>query len=64
MVINSIRYVRRFNLGDYEHEEMEVSGVLEDGEDLATAIHGIQVLMAKASIPFKRNHKKESEGKK
>lgn len=32
MIFETVRFLRRKNLGNYEHEEVELSGKLEDGD--------------------------------
>jgi outer membrane biosynthesis protein TonB len=36
--VTDITYMRRVNLGNYEHEELSMSAILEDGENVSTAM--------------------------
>lgn len=37
-----IKYVRRINMGNYEHEEATVTALLDEGEDYQTALQSLQ----------------------
>ena len=48
MKVTELKYVRRFNLGDYEHEEFAVTAQVEDGENHVGLLIGLKADVAAA----------------
>jgi hypothetical protein len=48
MNITTIKYLKRKNLGNFEHEEISVEAVLTEGEDSAAALHQLKEFVASA----------------
>jgi DNA polymerase III gamma/tau subunit len=46
--ITEVKYMRRYNLGNYEHEEIAISAVLDEGEDHFAAIANLKSDVASA----------------
>lgn len=58
MKLTEIRYLRVFNLGDYEKEEMSIGFVPNEDatlEDAVTQIGLIQARFRQESIPYKKH---------
>lgn len=47
MEIKTMEYLRRKNIGNYEHEELKVSGVLEDGESSLEGFESLKYFVLK-----------------
>lgn len=51
MKINSLKYVRKFNLGNYESEEVGVDAMVEDGENATSVLDSmIQFVNTKGKV--------------
>ena len=42
MRVTEVKYMRRYNLGNYEHEEIMLGAALEDGEDHLAALNDLK----------------------
>lgn len=63
MKLNEAKYTRRFNMGDYEHEEYSLSCIAEEGDiakELLTELKA-EVLDAHTAEPKKQEKKEEEE---
>lgn len=54
MKVNTIRYERLCNLGDYEHEKVAIEIQLEDGESATTALEKAKKFCRVSSQQFSR----------
>ena len=66
MKIDRITYSRKFNLGQYESEDIGVEVSIEDGEDLVQAEKALQAarkLIIKNSTPYLKKLKASQKGK-
>lgn len=57
--METVKYLRRINLGNYEHEEAEVTSVINEGETIEQAIARVKVKVNNALRGIVEEEKKE-----
>lgn len=61
--VTDAKYTKRFNLGDYSHEEYSLTGIIEEGEDGTAALVELREAVQAAFAMEKAAEKKEETTK-
>jgi hypothetical protein len=61
MKINEVRYTKRFNMGNYEHEEFTISAILEGDDTCLDVVNTMktEIEIARGTVPVLQAAKKQ-----